>query len=333
MNDNKPRNTALVFGGLFVRVVCEALFLVAAAVVCLECTAIRAIKKLSPKQLVLFVAVFLCTLLLIFPPKREAIKPIQTRESGKPKEIDVAGALERIEHKLDNALLDSSHYNATTEVVHTNHHHHHHHHHYHTNITNNVTTTIDDNKNEKEKEKDLFERDRHDYALITNGARIEDSSRTYCIGTSGKGGGRGHSPLCKNTPAHILAPDGAAAVRPGECWGLAGSSGFVVIRLREAVVPRAVAVVHPTRGDISGAPREFRVYGVDIPDDNKYDNKCEGTYLGSFVYDARSPDVAQEFALREQGAAFRYVRVEVVSNWGNSAWTCLYKVKLFGNTI
>lgn len=237
--------------------------------------------------------------------------------------MDVAGVLERIEHKLDHALLDSRQYNvATTEVVHINHHHHHYH--YHKNITNITNIT---NKNEKEKEKDLFERDRHDYALITNGARIEDSSKTYCINTRERGGG--HSSLCKNTPAHILAPDGAAAVRPGECWGLAGSSGFVVIRLREAVVPRAVAVVHPTRGDISGAPREFRVYGVDSPDGNNY----EGTLLGSFVYDARSPEVAQEFALREQGAAFRYVRVEIVSNWGNSAWTCLYKVKLFGSTI
>lgn len=344
MDDNKPRrrrrrNVALVFGEFFVRVVCEALFLVTAAVVCLECMTIRTIKKLSPKQLVLCVAILLCSLLLAFPPTREPVSPIQpdqpkkpteTKEVGVPKEADIAKALERVEHKLDHILHDSRQrntpYNTTTEIVHISHH-------YHyttntTNITNNITIneentyTILNNTNNTSNSKVPFERERHDYALLTSGARIVDSSRTYCVP---RGGSR--PPLCKNTPAHLLFPDGAA-VRPGECWGLAGSSGFVVIGLREAVVPRAVAVVHPTRGEIGGAPRGFRVYGV-----NALGGKWEETLLGTFVYDARSPDVVQEFVLRKQSAAFRYVKVEVVSNWGNSAWTCLYKVKLFGTAV
>ncbi|XP_031153777.2 SUN domain-containing protein 3-like [Sander lucioperca] len=68
---------------------------------------------------------------------------------------------------------------------------------------------------------------------------------------------------------------------------------------------------------ISSAPREFSIYGMRTTDE-------EGTYLGTLVYDEDGA-AFQTFKLpNPDKGIFRYVKLQIDSNWGNIDYTCLY---------
>lgn len=340
----KSNHIVIIFSEFFVRVVCETLFLITAVVVCLECALIKLMKKLTFMQLLFLFTFMISAFIYIAPPKQQQQQqqPQSIKINPNNRTTDITQTLQRLEHKLNSVLYKN---NSTTEtIVHIEHHHYH----YHNNITN-ITTVTNTTNITLHNLTDEFERERHDYTLATSGTQIVRASATYCINKTHSSTPSSSTPpsisspssskssQCKNSPAHLLLGQERAK---GECWGMEGSNGFVVLGLREAIVPRAVAVVHPTReGDgrgggggrsssgsaYMGAPRDFRVYGCESPD------ASGKVLLGSFMYDVMNPDVMQEFELRRQDRAFKYVLVEIVSNWGNPEWTCLYKIKLYGN--
>ncbi|NXR81032.1 SUN1 protein, partial [Pycnonotus jocosus] len=71
---------------------------------------------------------------------------------------------------------------------------------------------------------------------------------------------------------------------PGNCWAFKGSQGYLVVRLSMKIYPTAFTLEHipktlsPT-GNITSAPRNFSVYGLD----DEYQE--EGKLLGEYVYD------------------------------------------------
>ncbi|NXT55152.1 SUN1 protein, partial [Pluvianellus socialis] len=71
---------------------------------------------------------------------------------------------------------------------------------------------------------------------------------------------------------------------PGNCWAFKGSQGYLVVRLSMKIYPTAFTVEHVPKalspaGNISSAPRDFAVYGLD----DEYQE--EGKLLGQYVYD------------------------------------------------
>eukprot|EP00076_Gallus_gallus_P037975 XP_025003513.1 SUN domain-containing protein 3-like [Gallus gallus] len=125
------------------------------------------------------------------------------------------------------------------------------------------------------------------WALKTMGATIdvERTSKSY-------GGNRWLSPFFSSAkpPETILQPD----ISAGNCWAFQGSRGHVVIRLPEKIWPTAFTIWHISKavspsGEVSTAPREFVVSGVD---------EDEGeALLGSFIYDVDG-EIAQTFQCR-----------------------------------
>lgn len=81
---------------------------------------------------------------------------------------------------------------------------------------------------------------RVDYALATGGGMVVKHSEPYLVGKARNwfqmGGGKAHSNAEK-----MLRPSFG---EPGQCFALSGSSGFVQIRLRTAIVPEAVTLEH-----------------------------------------------------------------------------------------
>ncbi|KAF5900662.1 SUN domain-containing protein 1 isoform X6, partial [Clarias magur] len=81
------------------------------------------------------------------------------------------------------------------------------------------------------------------------------------------------------SPRAVIQPD----VHPGNCWAFKGSTGYLVIRLCVKIVPTAFSLEHipkalsPT-GNISSAPRNFTVYGLED------EQQEEGQLLGEYVY-------------------------------------------------
>lgn len=159
------------------------------------------------------------------------------------------------------------------------------------------------------------------WALKTMGATIdvERTSKSY-------GGNRWLSPFFSSAkpPETILQPD----ISAGNCWAFQGSRGHVVIRLPEKIWPTAFTLWHISKavspsGEVSTAPREFVVSGVD---------EDEGeALLGSFIYDVDG-EIAQTFPVQEEPRkAFRQIKLEVRSNWGNAEYTCVYRADVHGH--
>ncbi|KAM7074653.1 sperm-associated antigen 4 protein-like, partial [Ciconia maguari] len=128
-----------------------------------------------------------------------------------------------------------------------------------------------------------------------------------------------------NPPDTILQPD----VSPGNSWPLQGRQGQVVIRLPARVHLTAVTVQHTSK-DVSpfgtdfSAPRDIAVFGVDADGE-------EEALLGTFTYDV-AKEAIQTFPLKNAPLrrAFSYIKLLVKSNWGNPAYTCIYRVQVHG---
>ncbi|XP_065513033.1 SUN domain-containing protein 3-like, partial [Caloenas nicobarica] len=116
-------------------------------------------------------------------------------------------------------------------------------------------------------------------------------------------------------------------IAPGKCWAFRGSRGHVVIRLPVDIWPTAFTVWHISEavsphGEVSEAPKEFAVFGVD--------EAGAETPLGTFTYDVNK-EIAQTFHVqKELPRTFRYIRFQVESNWGNPEYTCVYRVQVHG---
>ncbi|KAI4876912.1 hypothetical protein NFI96_030218, partial [Prochilodus magdalenae] len=128
------------------------------------------------------------------------------------------------------------------------------------------------------------------------------------------------------SPRAVIQPD----VYPGNCWAFRGSQGYLVIRLSLRVTPTAFCLEHipkalsPT-GNISSAPRHFRVYGLE----EEYQE--EGRLLGDYIY-RENGEAMQIFPVVENSdKAFQIIEMRVLSNWGHPEYTCLYRFRVHGH--
>uniref|UniRef100_A0A8C0BB20 Sad1 and UNC84 domain containing 1 n=1 Tax=Buteo japonicus TaxID=224669 RepID=A0A8C0BB20_9AVES len=125
------------------------------------------------------------------------------------------------------------------------------------------------------------------------------------------------------SPRVVIQPD----MYPGNCWAFKGSQGYLVVRLSMKIYPTAFTVEHipktlsPT-GNITSAPRNFSVYGLD----DEYQE--EGKLLGQYVYD-QGGEPLQMFPEKSENA-FQIVELRVFSNWGHAEYTCLYRFRVHG---
>ncbi|NXB86424.1 SUN1 protein, partial [Vidua chalybeata] len=126
------------------------------------------------------------------------------------------------------------------------------------------------------------------------------------------------------SPRVVIQPD----MYPGNCWAFKGSQGYLVVRLSMKIYPTAFTLEHipktlsPT-GNITSAPRNFAVYGLDV----EYQ---EGKLLGEYVYD-QDGEPLQMFPVMEKNEdAFQIVELKIFSNWGHAEYTCLYRFRVHG---
>ncbi|XP_054582541.1 SUN domain-containing protein 3 [Eptesicus fuscus] len=127
-------------------------------------------------------------------------------------------------------------------------------------------------------------------------------------------------------PDSILQPD----VHPGRCWAFPGSQGHALIKLAGKIIPTAVTMEHISEkvspsGSISSAPKEFSVHGIS--------EECEGEEisLGRFVYNKTGTTV-QTFELQHLvSEPLLCVKLTILSNWGHTKYTCLYRFRVHGS--
>ncbi|KAG7491399.1 hypothetical protein MATL_G00003300 [Megalops atlanticus] len=127
------------------------------------------------------------------------------------------------------------------------------------------------------------------------------------------------------SPRVVIQPD----IHPGNCWAFKGSQGYLVIRLSLSVLPSAFSLEHipkslsPT-GNISSAPRQFSVYGLDD------ENQEEGKLLGQYTYQEDGESLQTFPVSEENDQAYQIIEMQVLSNWGHPEYTCLYRFRVHG---
>ncbi|KFQ17909.1 SUN domain-containing protein 1 [Merops nubicus] len=127
------------------------------------------------------------------------------------------------------------------------------------------------------------------------------------------------------SPRVVIQPD----MYPGNCWAFKGSLGYLVVKLSMKIYPTAFTIEHIPKtlsplGNISSAPRNFSVYGLD----DEYQE--EGTLLGQYVYDQEGEPLQMFPVMEKSENAFQIVELRIFSNWGHPEYTCLYRFRVHG---
>ncbi|KAM6100971.1 LOW QUALITY PROTEIN: SUN domain-containing protein 1-like [Pterocles gutturalis] len=123
------------------------------------------------------------------------------------------------------------------------------------------------------------------------------------------------------SPRAVIQPD----VHPGNCWAFKGSRGYLVIRLAAKIYPTAFTMEHiPKTLSPTGNPWDFSVYGLDD------ESQAEGKLLGQYVYDQDREPLQMFPVLEKNEKAFQIVELRTLSNWGDTAYTCLYRFRVHG---
>ncbi|NXU79562.1 SPAG4 protein, partial [Oreotrochilus melanogaster] len=135
---------------------------------------------------------------------------------------------------------------------------------------------------------------------------------------------------------------------PGYCWPFQGTETEVLIRLPVQIQPMAITLQHTSStaappGIRGSAPRDFSVYvslcqalGAGSCPWGKAGLDEEGkdkTLLGTFTY-AMQEELTQTFPLQLGiPGAFRFLQLDVRSNWGKPRYTCIYRVQVHGKSV
>ncbi|XP_061975984.1 SUN domain-containing protein 1-like [Populus nigra] len=171
---------------------------------------------------------------------------------------------------------------------------------------------------------------RVDYALATSGGMVVKHSDPYMAG-------RGVNWFLKGRGVHPNADEmlKPSFGEPGKCFALKGSSGFVQIKLRGAIVPEAVTLEHVAKSvayDRSTAPKDCRVSGW-LQNRNLHtaDDEEKMLLLTEFTYDLEKSN-AQTFNVLDNTASglVDTVRLDFTSNHGSPSLTCIYRLRVHG---
>ncbi|XP_059105609.1 SUN domain-containing protein 1 isoform X6 [Peromyscus eremicus] len=130
------------------------------------------------------------------------------------------------------------------------------------------------------------------------------------------------------SPRVVIQPD----IYPGNCWAFKGSQGYLVVRLSMRIYPTMFTMEHIPKtlspaGNISSAPRDFAVYGLET------EYQEEGQPLGRFTYDQEGDSLQMFHTLERPDQAFQIVELRVLSNWGHPEYTCLYRFRVHGEPV
>ena len=138
-----------------------------------------------------------------------------------------------------------------------------------------------------------------------------------------------------NGPRSILQPGS----NPGQCWAVKGDGSgpdapsiSVVVRLSDHVAVQSVTLEHIPEtlspdGNIKSAPKEFSVHGLnDI-------NDPDPIHLGNFTYviGNRPVQTFKSATNESKEKYFSLVELKVHSNYGNPAYTCIYRFRVHGD--
>ncbi|KAL5733769.1 hypothetical protein ACOSQ2_033461 [Xanthoceras sorbifolium] len=174
---------------------------------------------------------------------------------------------------------------------------------------------------------------RVDYALASGGGRVVKHSEPFS-------GGKGTNWFLMSSQNGVHS-DADKMLKPsfgepGQCFPLKGTSGFVQIRLRTAIIPEAITLEHVSKSvafDRSSAPKDCRISGwLQGPDHDLAVNAEKMFLLTEFSYDLEKSN-AQTFTISDLPGSgiVNSVRLDFTSNHGSPSHTCIYRLRVHGH--
>ncbi|KAH9928117.1 uncharacterized protein B0H18DRAFT_875173 [Fomitopsis serialis] len=141
---------------------------------------------------------------------------------------------------------------------------------------------------------------------------------------------------------------------PGSCWPMVGSSGYIGIRLSDPVRIRNVTIDHlPSSLDRESrtAPRSVLVWAIlpvsasvktnaatqvkrTFPIPSAIPTGFEAVPIAELEYDVLKPQHIQTFPVDDAVHSLKIEEVvfQVLTNWGSPDSTCLYRVRVHGES-
>ncbi|XP_015175836.1 PREDICTED: SUN domain-containing protein 1-like isoform X2 [Polistes dominula] len=128
------------------------------------------------------------------------------------------------------------------------------------------------------------------------------------------------------TPRKVIQPWSQA----GECWAFHGSHGKIVLELAVLATISHVTMEHipvsiSLTGKIDSAPRKFILFGY---------YKDQYILIDTFEYNIHGSST-QTFLITKReilSVPFKRVMLEILSNWGNEKYTCIYRFRIHGKS-
>ncbi|ORX85526.1 hypothetical protein BCR32DRAFT_199838 [Anaeromyces robustus] len=176
-----------------------------------------------------------------------------------------------------------------------------------------------------------------DYALESSGAQIlplftSESYHRYPEGTIAKAwanlfGVSGF--LLGKSPIVAIQPDTHA----GNCWAMDGNHGYLTVQLSMPIVPTHITIEHMSQEEsvpdslLNSAPKEIEVYG--ITDQNALE-KMSSYHRQSLSLSSSPYSIHLASILFDPLTSIKVVQFQILSNWGESKYTCIYRVRVHG---
>ena len=143
---------------------------------------------------------------------------------------------------------------------------------------------------------------------------------------------------------------------PGACWPLQGQKGHITLRLAQPVQFESITIDHAPLLLAGGSkPRHFEITGYPHSNTSALGfDTTKGKLLSIFEFDATkssqtfeaTPDLPQEGSCEEEikkpscdapplpvEEVIAGIKIEIVGNWGNQDYTCLYHARLQGIAV
>lgn len=170
----------------------------------------------------------------------------------------------------------------------------------------------------------------------------------------------------KGFPATRCRPP-VTALHPGtnngQCWPIEGNTGHLGVALAKSVYISNVTIEHvhyKAAFDVRSAPKDMELWGLIEGDENSAkvkewrrrrlvlgyssdqgDPQIHGNMqflrLSTFTFNAKADQNIQTFPLDEAlgnlSIDFSIVLLLIKNNWGNNAYTCLYRFRVHGQQI
>lgn len=140
---------------------------------------------------------------------------------------------------------------------------------------------------------------------------------------------------------------------PGACWPLQGQKGHVTLRLAQPVQFESITIDHaPLLLTGGSTPRHFEITGYPHSNTSALGfDTTKGKLLSIFEFDATKSSQTFEVTPDLSGSCdeeikkpscddaplplpvIAGIKIEIVGNWGNQDYTCLYHARLQGSIV